>query len=109
MAIAKKGTRSIIVDGVKYRWRVPKDPTYSDCQTVWEGGKGSMRVVVENAETAGRALLIHLGQPHPSIGKYVAAVPIAPSQIAEWIRGALAQGWQAIEKGSVFDFMPEIE
>jgi hypothetical protein len=107
MAIPKKGSRSIVVDGVTYRWRVRKDPTYEECYTVWNGGQGSMTIAVENAETVGSVLLIYLGQPHPGIGKFVTAVPITPSQGAQYIKESLAQGWKATENGSAFEYVPE--
>lgn len=93
MAIPKRGSRSIIVDGVTYRWRVRKKPTYSQCYTVWNGGVGDITFSVEHAETPGSVLVVHLPQAHPSIHECSRGVPIAPSQVAQIITQALASGW----------------
>jgi hypothetical protein len=66
-----------------------------------------MTVAVENAETAGSVLLIHLSHPHPSIGSFITAVSIKPSQIAEYIKNALKRGWKPSRNGSAFHFIPE--
>lgn len=107
MAITKKGSRSIVVENIKYRWRIRQEPTRADCERYWNFKEGGMTVAVENAETAGCVLLIHLPQPHPGIGKYLTAVPITPSQVAEYIKEALKEGWKATDAGSAFRFFPK--
>lgn len=102
MAIPKKGSCTIVVDGVTYRWRVRKKPTYSQCYAVWNGGVGDITFSVEHVETPGSVLVVHLPQPHPGINEGSVGVPIVPSQVAQHITQALATGWKATETGSPF-------
>ncbi|MEU7742861.1 hypothetical protein [Nonomuraea sp. NPDC049158] len=53
MAIPKKGSRLITVDGTIFRWRVRRKPTY--CQG---NSRGPMTFAVEVADVSGRALLV---------------------------------------------------
>ncbi|MFC7650030.1 hypothetical protein ACFQX6_64120 [Streptosporangium lutulentum] len=55
MAIPKKGSRLISVDGTAYRWRIRHKPTY--CQG---NGWGSLTYAVEPAGRRGRVLLVEL-------------------------------------------------
>ncbi|GAA3312829.1 hypothetical protein GCM10020219_023560 [Nonomuraea dietziae] len=60
MAIPKKGSRLITVDGARFRWRVRRKPTY--CQgNSW----GPMMFAMELADTLGRVLLVSLPCSRP--------------------------------------------
>lgn len=71
MALAKKGTRLITVDGVRYRWVVAPDD---------EPGMG---IVVERAEAPAQRMVTWVD--------YGAVV--TPRLVAGMIRQALDQGW----------------
>lgn len=55
MAIPKKGSRLITVDGVVYRWRIRHKPTY--CQ---DDGWGPMTFAVQLADSPAAVLLVSL-------------------------------------------------
>ena len=96
MALLRKGSRRITVDGTVYRWRVRHRPTY--CQG---SGWSSMIFAVEHAESPGQALVVDTGGPRPDnwMGLDPAA-PITPRVVATAIRRALPEGWSPQAKGS---------
>jgi hypothetical protein len=98
MAIVKKGSRKIVVDGFEYRWRVRQKPTHSQ-------GVGSLGVTcsVERAGmTSGTVLVINFNQYHISNWLGLKSEPILPSQVAAAIHDALAKGWQPAQAGVPF-------
>jgi hypothetical protein len=97
MALVRKGSRRIIVDGVTYRWRVRRRPTY-DQGLVWS----PLTYAIEQAETSGTTLVITINQPHPSNWCEIAARPVLPAEVAATIRMAHAKGWTPDEPGSPF-------
>lgn len=82
MAIAKKGTRSIRVDDVEYRWVVQPDD---------EPGLG---IVVECTENPGQRIIIWVD--HGNI--------ISPWLVRKAILYALEKGWQPKQKGKELVF-----
>lgn len=97
MALVRKGSRRIVVDGTAYRWRLRGRPTY--CQgLVWS----PCTYAVEHADTPGTTLVVTTGQPHPSnwIGRE--AEPVLPSGVAAAVRLALRAGWTPTAPGSAF-------
>lgn len=82
MAIAKKGTRQIIVDGVAYRWIVSPDD---------EPGLG---IVVELAESPGEKIITWV--EHGNI--------ISPWLVRKAILHALSKGWQPQKPGQGVGF-----
>ncbi|WP_331752242.1 hypothetical protein [Streptomyces sp. NBC_00829] len=97
MALPKKGSRRICVDGINYRWRLRGRPTY-DQGMVWS----HLTYAVEHAETPGTTLLITTNQPHPSNWMGETATPVLPSDVANNIRTARANGWSPETHGSPF-------
>jgi hypothetical protein len=98
MALNRKGSRLIIVDGVTYRWRIRRKPSYMQglCWT-------PLAYAVELADDRpGRTLVVTTGQPHPGNWLDVAAEPVRPAHVAASIREAQAQGWEPAESGSPF-------
>jgi hypothetical protein len=95
MAIPKKGSRRIQVDGVGFRWRVRHKPTYA--QSIYETG---MSLAVQHEEESGAVLVVNLPQWHPqhSIG-----TPVTPGDVERHIREALAAGWKPTEPGKTFE------
>lgn len=101
MAIAKKGSRKIVVDDESYRWLVRRKATMS--QT--EYGFGTLHLAVEHCDEPKCVLVIETNYPHPKdldIEKNVIITPIVPSKVADWIRQALASGWEPKKQGAQF-------
>ncbi len=97
MSIRRKGSRSITVDRVEYRWRIRKRATYD--QQVFGGG---LTLAVELADEPGCSLLVGLDSAHPNNLTGEPFDSITPSIVAENIRFALAHGWQSAEDGPKF-------
>ncbi|MDR3083830.1 MAG: hypothetical protein LBV60_23430 [Streptomyces sp.] len=74
MALVKKGSRRILVDGITYRWRVRGRPTYSQ-GLVWS----PLTYAVAHFEHPGTTLIVTTGQPHPSNWFAASAEPILPA------------------------------
>ena len=99
MALAKKKTRLIHVDGADYRWVVSPDDGY-------------MVLVVELAREPRSRLLVYTGYddllvPDPENAGY-APFPdteITPRFVRAWISHALAHGWDAAAAGREFRLM----
>ncbi|MDE3725055.1 hypothetical protein PWG71_27045 [Nocardiopsis sp. N85] len=96
MALVRKGSRHIIVDGITYRWRVRHRPTYAQalCGT-------PMTFAVEPAEKPGRTLVVATQHPHP--GAWLSMTPpasVTPAIVSVAIREALTQGWTPESPGS---------
>lgn len=97
MALVKKGSRLINVDGTTYRWRLRGRPTY-DQGLVWS----PLTYAVEHAATPGTTLVVTTNQPHPSNWYGTHGSPILPAQVVHSIRTALADGWTPASPGSPF-------
>ncbi len=97
MAIPKKGARVIMIDGIKYRWRVRNRPTYS--QGLLQSG---VVLAVEVAENQGSTLIVELSQWHKSNWLNAESEPILPSVVETSIRRALFEGWQSTLNGKQF-------
>ncbi|GJF30528.1 hypothetical protein KNE206_32280 [Kitasatospora sp. NE20-6] len=88
MALVKKGSRLITVDGTTYRWRLRGRPTY-DQGLVW----APLTYAVEHAGTTGPVLLVSTDRPHLSNWISARGRPVLPAEVAAGIRTALASGW----------------
>lgn len=97
MALVKKGSRSITVDSVTYRWRVRGRATYDQGL-----GQRPLSYAVEHADTPGTTLVVTTNQPHPSNWLDIPANPVLPAHVADAIRAARAKGWVPEEPGSPF-------
>ena len=97
MALVKKGSRVITVDGVVYRWRVRKRPTYTQGLA-----DGPLSFAVEQADQRGTVLIASMPTAHPSNWAGAPALPVVPSQVAAMIRRAREQGWHPERPGSAF-------
>ncbi|MFE2068861.1 hypothetical protein ACFXDH_41930 [Streptomyces sp. NPDC059467] len=97
MALVRKGSRRIVVDGTAYRWRLRGRPTYFQ-GLVWS----PCTFAVERADTPGMTLVVTTSQPHSSnwIGRE--AEPVRPSGVAAAVRLALREGWTPAAPGSAF-------
>jgi ABC-type uncharacterized transport system ATPase subunit len=105
MALASKGSRSLTVDGIAYRWSVRRRPTY--CQ---EMGWSNLSFAVE-AASAGLCTLHVTTQATradsvadlSSTADMTASMIVTPALVAHGIRQALEQGWQPQQRGSAFE------
>lgn len=97
MALVKKGSRRITVDGTTYRWRLRGRPTYGQGLV-----QSPLTYAVEHADTPGTTLVVITNQPHPSNWFGTHASPVLPSDVASSIRIARAQGWTPDSAGSPF-------
>ncbi|MFB9593651.1 hypothetical protein [Streptomyces racemochromogenes] len=97
MALVKKGSRLITVDGTTYRWRLRGRPTY-DQGLVWS----PLTYAVAHAGTPGTTLVVTTNHPHPSNWLGTQGRPILPGRVADSIRTALRDGWTPESPGSPF-------
>ncbi len=98
MAVPKKGSRRIVVDGVAYLWRFPR-PTRAQ----GDGWRG-VRVMVCREECRQSVLVLAFPARFHLSGPVVQEPPrpLLPSDVARGIRAALAAGWQADRPGPQF-------
>lgn len=103
MALPQKGARSIVVDGVTYRWHVRGRPTYDQAL-----GWSTLSFAAELAACPGATLVVRTPYAHPSNWVGLLATPIVPALVAAAIRSALAQGWHPEAPGAarVIDYVP---
>lgn len=99
MALNKKGSRGITVDGIEYRWRIRRKPSYMQglCWTPM-----TYAVEAANGSRSGTTLIVASGQAHPSNWVGVEAEPIRPAHVVAGIRKAREQGWDPTRAGSPF-------
>ena len=98
MAIPKKGSRKISVNGVSYLWMIRKKPTYS--QSVY--GSGFLHVAVDTEENTGSTLIIYTNHRHPKAIHVEKIIPVTPSLVSNWIKNAINLGWLPSKKGPQF-------
>ena len=98
MAIPKKGSRLIVVDGDRYRWRIRRKITYSQ-----GNGWGKLTFAVEHFDKSGATLVVEMPQAHPSNWMGEPIVPVLPYDVEYSIRQAIAKGWKPSEPGSSFE------
>ncbi len=96
MTVRRKGSRRITVEGVEYLWRFPRKPRHE-----WDGNCG-VWLTVQRADRAGSVLALHSPHRHPAVaqGWSSPVVAVLPSQVADAIRRALAEGWRPGELGA---------
>lgn len=97
MTLARKGTRSIVVGGVRYRWKVRGKPSYSQAN-----GWTPLVFVVEHADTPGTLLVVSTPYPHPSNWLGLPATAVLPRTVAATIERALRKGWRPMLPGPPF-------
>ncbi|MEU1706410.1 hypothetical protein ABZ478_13530 [Streptomyces sp. NPDC005706] len=97
MALVRKGSRRIVVDGLAYRWRLRGRPTYAQ-GLAWSPCTYS----VEHADSPGMTLVVTTDQPHPGNWIGLEAEPVRPSNVAAAVRLALREGWTPTAPGSAF-------
>ncbi|MEV4094777.1 hypothetical protein [Streptosporangium saharense] len=95
MSIPKKGSRLITVDGVTYRWRIRRKPTYCQANS-W----GPLTFAVELADAPGRVLLVSLPCSRPDAWLGERAMAVRPALVSATIRRALHHGWDPHRAGN---------
>ncbi|MFE0146234.1 hypothetical protein ACFWY5_03785 [Nonomuraea sp. NPDC059007] len=95
MAIPKKGSRLITVDGVVYRWRIRHKPTYDQ-----GNGWSPMTFAVQLADAPAQVLVVSLPfhRPDSWLGEETATV--RPALVAAVVARALHAGWRPDQNGS---------
>ena len=96
MALVRKGSRRIVVDGTAYRWRLRGRPTYFQ-GLAWS----PCTFAVEHADAPGMTLVVTTDQ-HPSNWTGREAEPVLPSRVAAAVWVALREGWTPTAPGSAF-------
>ncbi|MFC4011598.1 hypothetical protein ACFOY2_30510 [Nonomuraea purpurea] len=97
MAIPKKGSRPITVDGTVYRWRVRHKPIRGQGNS-WD----PLTFAVERAEEPGGVLVVSLPCARPDNWRGQRTIPVRPVLVAGCIRRAVEQGWNQSRPGSPF-------
>ena len=97
MAMRKTGSRTVVVDGQQYRWRVRPSPTYM------QGANATALTFSVQREDGGSVLLVVADRPRPDNWLERAGAVITPAVVAGAICRALAAGWRASEAGSAFE------
>lgn len=95
MAIPKKGSRKIYVDGENYRWLVRRKTTYTQS----DYGVGTINVGIEHYDHPGTSMVVFTDIPHPQDCMNREKTKVVPSDLARWIREGLELGWRPKEKG----------
>ncbi|MFF2701865.1 hypothetical protein ACFVUQ_26305 [Streptomyces cyaneofuscatus] len=99
MALNKKGSRRIAVDGIEFRRRVRRKPFHMQglCWTPM-----TYAVEATSGSQPGTTLIVTSGQAHPSNWVGIETKPIRPAHVAAGIREARDQGWDPTRVGSPF-------
>lgn len=99
MAIPKRGSRKIVVNGEAYRWYLRRRPTQSQLDYM----TNTIGLAVEHADVKGSVLAITLPQQHPNVRPDIEVErPIVPADVEEYIQTALIQGWKPTQPGKPF-------
>ncbi|MEU8317051.1 hypothetical protein AB0C33_01670 [Nonomuraea sp. NPDC048881] len=97
MAMPRKGSRLITVDGTAFRWRVSHRPAFGDGSSA-----APLTFVVERDEDPGRVLLVSLPCARPDNWRGARTIAIRPPLVAACVRRALEQGWTPARPGPRF-------
>ena len=96
MALSKKGSRAITVDGETYRWKIRRKPTYG--QALSESG---VLIAIQRRD-GGRLLVVELSSPRQDNWLGLRGAVVTPRHVANFIRRGTADGWSSDEDGPPF-------
>ncbi|MFF3070464.1 hypothetical protein [Kitasatospora sp. NPDC057936] len=96
MALVKKGSRRIVVDGVEYRWRLSRKHWCCDFDA------STLAYMVEDAARPGTTLVVETGRPSVLAPSLVPAEVVLPREVTAGIRAARSNGWTPTSNGSPF-------
>ncbi|WP_055591152.1 hypothetical protein [Peterkaempfera griseoplana] len=106
MALVRRGSRLIAVDGAEYRWRVRPRPTY--CQGMgWSALTFAVERVHEADGVPGTVLVVDVGAARPDNWLGRPSMSVLPSTVAAAVRLALAGGWEPERPGRPFLVGPQ--
>ena len=97
MALARKGSRRIVVDGAVYRWRIRQKPAQ-----VEGAGPAPVSYAVEREDAPAAVLVVKAPCPPPAGRMGWAALTAQEAQIADAVRTALDSGWAPLRQGTPF-------
>lgn len=97
MAITKKGSRRILVEGSAYRWAVRSRPTYAQAL-----GQSPTSFAVELEGIGQTTLVVTLSTNRPDAWIDSTASTVTPSTVERAICAALRQGWRPSERGTPY-------
>ena len=97
MAIPKAGSRRVVVDGERYRWRVRRSPTYM------QGAYANALTISIQHEGGGSVLLVVSDKPRPDNWLGRPGAIITPAIVTAVIQKAIESGWKATESGPTFE------
>lgn len=97
MAIPKKGSRPITVDGCDYRWFVRRKPT-DGAGNAWN----ALTIAVSSDVPRSASLVATLAMSRPEALEHPEAKAVTPGDVAELIRLAIRRGWDPTKPGSAF-------
>ncbi|OJJ19612.1 hypothetical protein BKI52_22665 [marine bacterium AO1-C] len=99
MAISKKRTREIVINGEVFLWKIRKKPTY--CQ---EMGWTNMLIAVQHLDyEQGRSLIINLPYARPGNIDGHETIQVTPALVRSYIQDAIACGWAYNEPGVPYE------
>ena len=98
MARSELGSRPIVVDGIPYRWRVPRYPVGEDQGLGWS----PLTFSVWLAGESGSLLEVEACAARPDNWLHYPATVITPGRVADLIRRAIAAGWEPSRSGASF-------
>ena len=98
MAMPRKGSRSLVVDGFRYRWRVTFDPWFWWDRSA-SGYPAPVRIVIESVDAPGPCLIATF---EGGLSHALEALrrPFTPGLVRTLILAGLAKGWQPTGPGS---------
>jgi len=93
VAISKKYSRRVVVDGVAYRWKIDPEPCYDQ-------GSYFGLVVRVWRDDAPNCVLYLFGGARPDTVSHGQAEVVTPRRVAASVRAALAAGWNPAGAGA---------
>jgi hypothetical protein len=98
MAIAKKGSRRIVVDSIVYRWTVRPRPTYTQALA-----QANLSFAAEIETGGSSTLLVTVNAARPDNWVGTVSCLVTPAVVERAIRQALRKGWNPADCGSAHE------
>jgi hypothetical protein len=98
VATRKTGSRPIVVDGTRYRWRIRRRATFLQS----DYGFGNLHVAVQLDKEPATVLVLETDRRHPADIGSRPIVPVRPADIEDWVRQAINLGWCPNSPGPTF-------
>jgi len=101
MAMPKKGSRKLTVEGESYRWIVTIEKVFRNA----DYGPKKINVAIESVAASGAKLLI-VAERHSQPGDWgtIEVEPVTPSDVSRWISMAIQKGWNPRVDGHTLRF-----